>query len=201
LSVSAHAFTLASVAEQERSDKVAFGVVRDFYASYASGTARQRAKAIARAPLAEIQTSALRHPDPFVRRWCLFFLDHYANDASMPVFARALQDPIDFVRNMALHSLACEACKEQELCTADVVPGLLEVLNNDPNPELRLKAIPLLLRLSSSDGRARAAVQASAVSDQDPIVRRAAADALAGRLVQPRKRYQRQQRRHATSVR
>ena len=188
------------MAQQSVTETAAFGVVGDFYAKYASGTARQRAKTVARAPLREIQLSAVRHPDPFVRRWCLFFLDHHANDESMPVFADALRDPIDFVRNAALHSLACEACKDGELCAADVVPGLLDVLDHDPSPELRLKAIPLLLRLAPSDGRARPGVEASAASDADPIVRQAAADALAGRLVQPRKRYQRKQRRHAAGA-
>lgn len=177
-------------------DVDAFQGAKDFYSRYGTGTARQRARVVAHAPLAEIQVAALRHPDAFFRRWCLFFLDHYANDESMTVFARALRDPVDFVRNMALHSLACEACKDDQPCVADVVPGLLRVLERDPSPELRLKAIPLLLRLASSDGRARPAVEASASHDHDPIVRRAAADALAGRLVQNRKRYQRSQRRH-----
>jgi HEAT repeat protein len=80
-----------------------------FLRRFFQGTARQRSRLVARAPLAAIQAAALRHPDPFVRRGCLFFLDHYANDQSMPVFAAALHDPTDFVRNAALHSLACES--------------------------------------------------------------------------------------------
>ena len=186
--------------DQRKSSTDAFRVATDFYSRYGSGTARQRARVVAHPPLNEIQIAALRHPDPFFRRWCLFFLDHYANDESMSVFAQALRDPVDFVRNMALHSLACEACKDEQLCVADVVPGLVRVLGRDPSPELRLKAIPLLLRLASSDDRAKTAVEASAGRDPDPIVRRAAADALAGRLVQNRKRYQRSQRRHATTA-
>ena len=174
-----------------------FGAIEDFYARWGTGTAKQRAKVVARAPLADLQVAAVEHPDPFVRRWCLFFLDHYANDESMAVFAEALHDPVDFVRNMALHSLACETCKSEDLCVADVVPGLVAVLTTDPSPELRIKAIPLLLRLP--DPRGRAAVESAARRDRDPIVRRAAADALVGRLVQPRKRYERQQRRHATT--
>ncbi|HVT65787.1 MAG TPA: hypothetical protein VHD81_11580 [Mycobacteriales bacterium] len=181
-------------------DLQAARVVEDFFARYARGTARQRVKIVGRAPLAELHAAALRHPDPFVRRWCLFFLDHYANDESMAVFAAALRDPIEFVRNAALHSLACEACKDEALCVADVVPGLLEVLRSDPSPELRLKAIPLLMRLASGDGLARQAVETSAEADPDPIVRSAAKDALAGRLVQTRKRYQRNQRVHAKTA-
>lgn len=59
----------------------------------------------------------------------------------------------------------------------------------------------MLLRLSGSDARARAAIEEAAVSDSDAIVRTAAAGALAGRPVQPRKRYQRQQRQHAKLAR
>lgn len=181
-------------------DSATTRVVDDFFSRWGSGTARQRAKAVARAPLPEIHAAALQHPDPLVRRWCLFFLDHYANDESMAVFAQALRDPIDFVRNAALHSFACDACKKGALCVADVVPGLVDVLRNDPSPELRLKAIPLLMRLASGEGVPREAVEASAEADPDPIVRSAAAEALAGRLVQTRKRYQRNQRRHAKTA-
>jgi HEAT repeat protein len=180
-----------------RTDVASFAATRDFFDSFAGSTARQRARIVARAPLADIHVAALRHPDPLVRRWCLGYLDHYANDASMAVFAAALRDPVDYVRNVALHSLACEACKSEELCVADVVPGLIEVLQEDPNPDLRTKAIASLMRLSATDPRARSAVERAASSERDPLVRRAAADALVGRLVPPRKRYQREQRRHA----
>ena len=178
-------------------DAKSFAATTDFFDRFAASTVRQRARIRTRAPLADIHVAALRHPDPFVRRWCLFYLDHYANDASMHVFAEALHDPVDFVRNMALHSLACESCKSEELCVTAVVPGLIDVLQRDPSPDLRTKAIPLLLRLSASDARARTAVERAATSDGDALVRRSAADALAGRLIPPRKRYQRQQRRHA----
>jgi len=179
-------------------DAASFRAAQDFFDRFAGSTARQRSRVVARAPLHDVQVAALRHPDPFVRRWCLFFLDHYANDASMAVFAAALRDPVDFVRNIALHSLACEACKSEELCVADVVPGLIDVVTRDPSPDLRTKAIPMLLRLSATDPRARAAVEGVAASDPDSLVRQAASDALAGRLVAPRKRYERAQRRHAT---
>jgi hypothetical protein len=178
-------------------EAASFAATYDFFDRFQRGTARQRSKLVTRAPLPDIQLAATRHPDPFTRRWCLFFLDHYATDESMPVFAEALRDPVDFVRNMALHSLACEACKSEDLCVADVVPGLIEVLQTDPSPDLRMKAIPLLLKLSAADERARAAVERAARTDADQFVRQAATDALAGRITLPRKRYQRAQRRHA----
>ena len=123
----------------------------NFLKQFFQGTAKQRARRVVKAPLGAVQTAALHHPDPWVRRDCLFFLDHYANDQSMALFARALGDPVEFVRNMALHGLSCQACKSEVLCTADVAAGLVEVLEHDPSHELRTKAIQLLFQLS--DGR------------------------------------------------
>jgi HEAT repeat protein len=172
-----------------------------FLRRFSSGTAKQRSRLVSKAPLAAIQRAALADNDPFVRRGCLFFLDHYANDQSMAVFAQALHDPVDFVRNSALHSLACETCKTADLCAADVVPGLIDVLEHDASVELRTKAIPLLLRLSGQDHRAWFAVQRAAEDDPDELIRQAAGDGLAGRFVAPRKRYERRQRRHARTAR
>jgi hypothetical protein len=161
-----------------------------------SATPKQRSRLLNKAPFGDLHTAALDHPDPFTRRECLFFLDHYANELSTTVFAAALRDPVDFVRNAALHSIACESCRTAELCVADVVPGVVQVLDGDPSPELRTKAIPTLLRLAGRDHRAWDAIGRAADHDPDGIVRRAAADALCGYFVAPRKRYERRQRRH-----
>jgi hypothetical protein len=177
------------------------GEAAAFLHRFFSGTSRQRCRLVAKAPLAAIQSAALHHPDAFFRRGCLFFLDHYANDESMAIFAQALHDPVDFVRNAALHSLACETCKTDQLCAADVVSGLTEVLDHDRSVELRTKAIPLLLRLAAKDERARIAVERASISDPDELIRHAAADGLAGRFVAPRKRYERRQSRHRRTAR
>lgn len=172
-----------------------------FVKEFASGTPRQRARRLPRAPWTALQTAALHDPDPFARRRFLHFLDHYANDRSMDVFAAALGDPVDFVRTMALHGLACEGCKAEGLCAAEVVPGLIAVFEADPSPELRSKALPLLMRLGRRDGRAWEALERAAAGDPDPVIRQAADDAIAGRYVAPRKRYERRQRQHAGTAR
>ena len=130
----------------------------------------------------------------------MFFVDHYANDGSLRVFSRTLRDSDLSVRTMALHSLACESCKEEALCADDVVPGLVDVLRRDPSHELRSKALTFLDRLSARDPSAWAAVERAAVEDPDPVIRRAAANAVRGRFEVPRKRYDRRQRRHARSA-
>jgi HEAT repeat protein len=161
-----------------------------------SATAKQKARLMKKAPLAQIGAAALHHPDAIVRRDCLFVLDHYANEVSTPVFAKALEDPVNFVRNAALHSISCESCRSSELCVADVIPSIVSVLEGDASPDLRTKAIPTLLQLAGRDSRAWEAIERAAENDPDGIVRQAAADALAGTFVAPRKRYERRQRRH-----
>ncbi len=132
-------------------------------------------------PLADMQIAAVDHPDPWARRACLYFLDHYANDTSTYTFLAALDDPVTPVRELALHGLACEQCRAVELCVADVVPVLSRVIASDTSADIRHRAIPILLRLSGRDARARAAIEVAASSDEDPLVRQVAVAALEGR--------------------
>ena len=83
----------------------------------------------------------------------------------MSTFAQALLDPVDFVRNMALHSLTCQSCKSAPLGPATVVPSLVHVVTDDPNPNMRGKAITLLLRLGGPDDQIRATVRRAATTD------------------------------------
>jgi len=73
-----------------------------------SATQKQKSRLVNKAPLADLQAAALHHPDPFARRECLFFLDHFANDASTAVFAEALQDARDLLAQ-GLDALAGES--------------------------------------------------------------------------------------------
>jgi HEAT repeat protein len=183
------------------SDAALYEVAAVFLREFFRGTARQRSRRLSKAPLSAIQVAALRHPDPFTRKECLFFLDHYANDQSLEVFSAALEDPVDFVRNLAMHSLACTSCKVEALDAAQVVPGLVQVISSDPRPDLRLRAISMLLHLAPGDGAARTALEAAATNDPDPLTRHAAVGALKGSFVAPRKRYERTQRTHARTAR
>ena len=143
---------------------------------------KQRHQLAPEVPISEMQVAARAHPDPWVRRSCLGFLDHYASDASTHTFLAALGDPVTFVREAALHGLACERCRAAELCVADVVPVLSRVLATASSPEVRHKVVPILLGLSDRDSRARAALERAAVSDDDPLVRKAACAALQGQV-------------------
>ena len=146
--------------------------------------------------LEAVQTGAVEHADPYIRRSCLWALDHYANDESMHTFAAALTDDVHFVRDIALHSIACDSCKCQPAEADAIVQPLIEVLAKDPKPDLCIKALSVLLRFVDRDD-VGAALHHASRANTDPVVRRCAADALAGHFTPPKKRYERSQRRHA----
>ena len=114
----------------------------------------------------------------------------------MPVFAAAFRDSVDFVRNVALHSIACNRCKEIDVCARDVVPALVDVLRRDRSPELRIKSIGLLATFVGQDPQAGEEIARAAADDEHLVVRCAAQDALTDRpLRAPTRRYERQERR------
>jgi hypothetical protein len=129
-----------------------------------------------------IQRGAREHPDARVRRECLGVLDHRANDESTSVFrAAALSDPAPHVRVVALHGLACERCRVDDLCTEDTVTDLLHVLDGDTNEKVRHGAVLVLARFVSRDERVRDALRAASRDDSDPLVRDVAVAVIDGR--------------------
>jgi hypothetical protein len=155
--------------------------VGDFFRRWNALPNKQRYQLVPEFPIAAMQWAAISHPDPRTRRGCLSFLDHYANDDSIRAFLEALDDPIPFVREMALHRLSCERCRTAELCVADVVPVLTRVLAADDSPEVRNKVVPILMNLASRSSSARGALERSSLSDEDGFVRQVATAAIEGR--------------------
>jgi hypothetical protein len=148
--------------------------------------------------IADLQAAAIEHPDPQMRRYCLFFLDHWANDQSHHVFVKALEDEVDFVRELALHSVICENCRTGDLYVVDVVSPVARVLEGDAKPDLRIKALAALVSFVPREPRALEPIRVAARTNSDALVRQCAQDALKGRFVMPKKRYQRHQRKHAS---
>ena len=142
---------------------------------------KQRYRLVPEVPIPDMQLAAIADPNPWLRCGCLSLLDHYANDESIHVFLRGLDDPVPFVREMALHGLSCERCRAAQLCAADVVPVLSRVLATDPSPEVRHKVVPLLMDLVSRSSPAHEALRRCSSSDVDILVRQVASAALEGR--------------------
>jgi hypothetical protein len=130
------------------------------------------------APVGALQAAAVGHADPWVRRDCLGVLDHLASDASVATFRAALDDPVAPVRLAAIHGLACERCRTEELCLVDVVPRLVRAVADDPSAEVRHRAVELLRGLALRSPAAVAAIQRARDDDPDPLVREAATRAL-----------------------
>jgi hypothetical protein len=146
-------------------------VAHDFVHRWLALPKERRARVSNRVPVAAVQVAALSHPDLATRRFCLALLDHYASDASTDTFRRALRDPIQCVREAALHGLTCERCRYEDICVSDVVTDLVEILASDTNAEVRHKTVAALARFIGRDGRAREAITWAAHHDPDPAIR------------------------------
>lgn len=155
--------------------------VEAFFQKWSSTQRAQRSRLVPAAPLASIQRAAIDHPDAWTRRRCLGYLDHHASDASTGVFLTALADPVGPVRAIALHGLACEPCRTEELCAADVGPTVASLLERDPDPEVQVKTIPVLLRLADRYPGGLQAIELAAHQAGDERVREAARSALLDR--------------------
>jgi hypothetical protein len=147
------------------------------------------------APIALLQKAALEHPNGKIRRFALGILDHEANDESADTFRLALRDPAPIVRLNALHGLSCERCRVGELCTDDVVPALVEVLEHDDSAKVRHASLFPLAKLAARDDRVPLAFARAAENDADELVRQAAAAARDGnyRGIKTRKALRRRQ--------
>jgi hypothetical protein len=94
----------------------------------------------------------LSHPKPRVRRGAASFMDHHADDSSVDKLAQlALQDPVPYVRRVAVHALTCQRCKPAPL-TRDVAPLLLRVAREDPNSKVQGEALWGLCGQAPDDG-------------------------------------------------
>lgn len=154
--------------------------VEGFLRSWEVASHRTRDRLRSKVPIGEMKMAALEHEDPWVRRKCLSFLDHHAADESASVFLRALDDPVAPVRDLALHGLACEQCRTGELSLTEVTPRIAIVLEGDPDPEVRFKAISILRRLATRDPAALRSIRRAAEADADERVRESAAAILRG---------------------
>jgi hypothetical protein len=146
-------------------------IAHDFVNRWTALAKERRARVGKLMPVASVQVAALSHPDPALRRICLFLLDHYASDVSSGTFRRALHDPVAAVREGALHGLACERCRHEDICVTDVVTDLVAILGLDRNAEVRHKTVAALARFLGRDARAREAIERATRGDPDPAIR------------------------------
>lgn len=95
----------------------------------------------------------LRSSDWQVRRWSAMCLDQVADEEALTDLVPLLADPHAKVRLWAVHSIACEHCKDNVSCPVDVVPLLVERIREDPSVRVRRMAV-IMLGSEFKDARA-----------------------------------------------
>jgi HEAT repeat protein len=119
----------------------------------------------------------LRSDDWQVRRWSAICLDRIADTEVLRDLVPLLRDPKAGVRLWAVHSLACDHCKDDVECPVDVVPLLIERIEQDPSLRVRKMAV-IMLGSEFVDRRAIPALERILREEQDRKLRLHAARGL-----------------------
>ena len=126
--------------------------------------------------------AGLRHEDPDVRLHCCRFLDRYLSPDTLSDLMDMLNDGDERVRCSALHTLACDRCKEGTCKPeeADVLPKAMKLLEGDPEAHVRAMAIEVVGQFVHTNALAAAAISAARQSDENSTVRKKAGWYLPG---------------------
>lgn len=118
----------------------------------------------------------LRHEDAGVRRGCCEFLDHYLVPEALPPLIELLDDLHPRVRLLALHTLACDRCKEGDCRPEEkeVLPKAIRLLKEDPSPHTRAMAIEVIGNFVHTSAVAEKALVDAKSHDHSPAVRKKA---------------------------
>jgi HEAT repeat protein len=118
----------------------------------------------------------LASDDRAVRVGCTRVLDHLVDEESWPELIALLDDPDAEVRAWAMHSLACDVCKENS-CRPDpraLMEPALRLLTTDPSRYVRAAAVGVVGRWVHDEPEARAAMIDAHQNDAHPSVRKKA---------------------------
>lgn len=120
--------------------------------------------------------AGLRHDNPDVRLHCCRFLDRYLSPDTLSDLMGMLNDGDERVRCSALHTLACDRCKEGTCRPeeAEVLPKAMKLLKWDPDPHVRAMAIEVVGQFAHTNAVAAAAISAAQQGDENPTVRKKA---------------------------
>lgn len=118
----------------------------------------------------------MKHDNSDVRRGCCELLDHYLVPSALAPLIAALDDEDAGVRRMALHTLACDRCKEGDCRPEErqVLPRVIRTLEEDPSPHARAMAIEVIGNYVHTSKAAEAALLKAVTADPSPAVRKKA---------------------------
>jgi HEAT repeat protein len=108
----------------------------------------------------------LSHPDWRVRKQCAGLMDHLGDDRCVEPLRRALKDPIEGVRRLAIHAIGCQPCKATPLAV-DIVGLLIERALCDPSIRVR-RVVVHMLGLQPCDSRTAEALETILRQQTDP---------------------------------
>jgi hypothetical protein len=123
-----------------------------------------------------IARQGLRHENTSVRYYCCALLDHFLVPEALGDLLDMLRDPDPRVRQSALHTLACDRCK-QGACRpveTEVLPEALRMLNEDGDPHVRAMAIEVVGEYVHTNPIAERALVEANRNDASPAVRKKA---------------------------
>lgn len=120
--------------------------------------------------------AGLRHESAAVRNYCCKLLDHFLVSEALGDVLGMLHDADPLVRQSALHTLACDRCK-QGACRpieAEVLPEALRLLREDGDPHVRAMAIEVVGQYVHTNPIAERALVDANTNDRSPAVRKKA---------------------------
>ena len=118
----------------------------------------------------------LRHDNPDVRFHCCRFLDRYLLPETLSDLMDMLNDGDKRVRCSALHTLACDRCKEGDCRPEEgqVLPSAMKLLASDPDAHVRAMAIEVVGHFVHANDLASAAISTALRDDPSSTVRKKA---------------------------
>lgn len=127
--------------------------------------------------------------DPRLRSQCALLIDRLAGNESFELMLLLLDDPDASVRQHAIHALACDRCKSDDVCALpreQLIPEASRLLEADPDAHVRAIALEVLARWVHDDDAARDAIGRAADGDPAPGLRKKATWYLPGGKVYER---------------
>ena len=129
------------------------------------------------APARPAVEEGLLSDDPVTRAECTVLIDRLAGSESFELVLLLLDDPDARVRGHAIHALACDRCKGEDVCAlprADLIPAAVRLLAEDPDDHVRAVALEVLARWMHEDPVAQEALARASADDPSSAVRKKA---------------------------
>jgi hypothetical protein len=151
-------------------------LINDLAIPHRAKAAYRRITVLGRDAVAAVE-AGLGHENPDVWFFCTLALDKLAGTDSFPMMLPLLDDPDARVRSRALHALACDHCKADDVCLLDkttILPIALRLLRDDSDAHVRALAVEVAAKWVHTDRTAEEALLLASNRDSSPAVRKKA---------------------------